>query len=101
EPTGIFGVCQVTKEAYPDPFALDPKSKYYDADAKKKGLNPWVAVDVKAHLKFTRPVLRDDLKKVASLSDMLVLKKGSRLSVQPVKEREFKIILELGQPVSA
>lgn len=100
EPTGIFGVCEVIKEAYPDAFALDPKSKYYDAESKKKGTNPWVAVDVRAKLKFTNPVSRELLKDQAELKQMMVLKKGSRLSVQPVTEKEFKKILSLGKPTA-
>ncbi len=97
EPTGIFGVCEVTKEAYPDIFALDPKSEYFDSEAKKRGTNPWVSVEVKAKLKFNSPVLREDLKSHVELKQMMVLKKGSRLSVQPVTEKEFKKIVLLGK----
>ena len=100
EPTGIFGVCEVVKEAYADSSAWEPSSKYYDPDSKKKGINPWVMVDIKAVSKFTLPVLRDDLKNQAPLQEMLVLKKGSRLSVQPVTESEFNHILKLGKPVA-
>ena len=100
EPTGIFGVCEVVKEAYPDTFAWDSKSKYFDSESKKKGINPWVMVDVKAVLRFSQPVLREDLKSEPVLKDMMVLKKGSRLSVQPVTESEFKKILDLGKPLS-
>ncbi|NBX76505.1 MAG: EVE domain-containing protein [Proteobacteria bacterium] len=100
EPTGIFGVCEVVKEAYPDSSAWDSKSKYFDPESKKKGINPWVMVDLKAVSRFTEPVLRDALKDSPPLKDMLVLKKGSRLSVQPVKESEFNHILKLGKPIT-
>lgn len=100
EPTGIFGVCEVVREAYPDAFAWDSKSKYFDSDSKKKGINPWVMVDVKAKYRFDKPILRDDLKNHAPLKNMLVLKKGSRLSVQPVSMAEFEFILKLGKPQS-
>lgn len=99
EPTGIFGVCEVVKEAYPDDSAWDSKSDYCDLESKKKGINPWVMVDIKAISRFAAPVLRDHLKNEAPLRNMLVLKKGSRLSVQPVSETEFQHILKLGKPV--
>lgn len=97
EPTGIFGVCEVVKEAYPDSFAWDSKSKYFDSESKKKGTNPWVMVDVRAKLQFLEPVTRDALKREPLLKDMMVLKKGSRLSVQPVTEKEFNRILDLAK----
>lgn len=100
EPTGIFGVCEVVKEAYPDSFAWSAKSKYFDKESQKKGVNPWVMVDIKAVLEFTHPVLRDELKSIAALKDMMVLKKGSRLSIQPVTKDEFKLILKIGKPVA-
>jgi len=100
EETGIFGVCKVVKEAYPDSFAWDAKSKYFDKESKKKGVNPWVMVDVKAIYEFTQPVLREALKEVSALKNMMVLKKGSRLSVQPVSSSEFEIIFKLGQPLA-
>ena len=100
EPTGIFGVCEVVKEAYPDSSAWDPKSEYFDSESKKKGINPWVMVDIRAVSLLSVPVLRENLKDSPPLKDMLVLKKGSRLSVQPVTESEFQTILKLGKPVS-
>ncbi|MFM8268961.1 MAG: EVE domain-containing protein [Pseudomonadota bacterium] len=99
EPTGIFGVCEVVKEAYPDSSAWEPKNKYFDPHSKEKGINPWVMVDVKAVSRFSVPVLRDDLKNEAPLKNMAVLKKGSRLSVQPVTESEFQHIMKLGKPI--
>lgn len=100
EPTGIFGVCEVVREAYPDTFAWSAKSKYFDEESQKKGVNPWVMVDIKAVSQFTHPVLREELKSIPALKEMMVLKKGSRLSIQPVTKEEFKIILKLGQPVA-
>ncbi len=93
----VMGTAEVVKEAYPDPFAWDAKSKYYDSDAKKKGTNPWVLVEIKAKTKFERPVTRHMLKAEKALAKMMVLKKGSRLSVQPVTEAEFEAVLKLGR----
>lgn len=94
----IAGVAEVVREGYPDQTALDPKSKYYDEDAAKKKETPWVMVDVKATHRFKTPVTRDMLKAEKKLQSMMVLKKGARLSVQPVTKDEFEIILKLGKP---
>lgn len=94
----IPGIATVSREGYPDPFAFDSKSKHYDADAKKKGVNPWILVDVTASHKFDKPVTRDQLKAEKELAKMMVLAKGARLSVQPVTEAEFSLICELGKP---
>lgn len=93
----IFGVAEIVKAAYPDSSALDKKSDYYDEKAKD-GANPWVRVDIKAKKRFAVPVSRDALKAQAGLKKMVVLKKGSRLSIQPVSKEEFEIILRLGKP---
>lgn len=93
----IAGVAEIAKSGYPDSFAMDPKSKYYDADAKKKGVNPWILVDVKAKKRFKTAVTRTQLKNCKALAGMMVLKKGARLSVQPVTEAEFKAVCELGE----
>jgi predicted RNA-binding protein with PUA-like domain len=91
----IAGIAEIAKTGYPDPFAMDPKSKYFDPDAKKKGVNPWILVDVKAKKRFKKSVTRSQLKDCKALADMMVLKKGARLSVQPVTEAEFKTICDL------
>lgn len=96
EPTAAVGVLRVAKEAYADPFAFDPKSDYYDAAAKKRGENPWLMVDVEAVVPFARPVTRPMLAADKRLADMMVLRRGARLSVQPVTEAEFRVVCELG-----
>jgi len=97
EEPGVVGTAVVVREAYPDSHALDPKSDYFDADAKKKGVNPWVMVDVQAEAAFERPVTRELLAKEPKLKEMMVLKKGSRLSVQPVTAEEFETVVRLGK----
>ncbi|NBY20797.1 EVE domain-containing protein [bacterium] len=94
----MFGVATVVREGYPDHFALDPKSKYFDSDAKKKGESPWIMVDVQATHRFKTPVTRNQLKNIAKAKTMMVLQRGARLSVQPVSEEHFNLILELGSP---
>jgi predicted RNA-binding protein with PUA-like domain len=93
---GIYGIAEVVRAGYPDATALDPKSKYHDP--KAKGESPWIMVDVKAVKRFQSPVTRDRLQSAKGLKEMMVLKKGSRLSVQPVTRAEFDIVCRLGSP---
>ena len=94
---GVVGIAEVVRAGYPDLTALDPKSDYFDKKAKVKGESPWIMVDLKACERLGEPVTRDILKAQKSLQDMMVLKKGSRLSVQPVTEKEFETIRNLGK----
>ncbi len=94
----VAGVAEVVKAGYPDQTALDPKSPYYDERAKKTAESPWIMVDVKATHKMKTLVTRSLMKAEPGLKDMMVLKNGSRLSVQPVTASEFKKVLALGSP---
>lgn len=95
----VVGLAVITREGYPDSFAFDPKSKYFDAKSKKE--KPvWFMVDVKLDQKFKYPVTLAELRGQASLKDMVLLQKGSRLSVQPVKKSEFDKIVKLSQKKS-
>lgn len=98
EEPGIVGLAEVVREGYVDTFALDPKSKYFDEDAKKKGVSPWIMVDVRATESMGTLVTRELLKAEPKLKSMLVLQKGSRLSIQPVTENEFKLVCKIGKP---
>ena len=91
-PPGIAGLARVHREAYADHFAMDPKSKYFDPKASKE--KPiWMMVDVEFVKKLPRFIPLDELKKRPELAGMEVLRTGSRLSVQPVSEAHFKLIL--------
>ena len=93
---GAFGIVEVAREGYPDPFAFDKSSKYFDEDGWKKGQNPWVMVDVTALYEFKTPVTLKMMALEKGLKEMMVLKRGARLSVQPVTPKEFEIVAELG-----
>lgn len=94
EVIGIVGVAEVVKEAYPDPTQFDTKS--YKHDPKSTKDRPlWDAVDVRLVEKFKEPLTLQELKNDPSFSDMLVVKRGMRLSVQPVSEKHFKRIIKL------
>lgn len=91
---GIAGTVRVTGLATPDMFALDKKSDYYDPKATKEK-NPWVSVTVTLVKKFKRVITLQELRETKGLEKMLVLQRGMRLSVHPVAEKEFKIVLDL------
>lgn len=91
---GVVGVVQVVKEAYPDHTAWDPESPYYDA--KSSADNPrWLMVDVKFVKKYKAVITLQQLRQTAGLEDMVLLQKGSRLSIQPVSEAQWAIIEKL------
>jgi predicted RNA-binding protein with PUA-like domain len=95
KPPGIVGLCEVIKEAYPDFTQFDPESDYYDPSSKPE--NPkWKMVDVGFVEKFPRITTLDDLRSRADLDlrGMTLLRRGSRLSVQPVEERFWNAILQ-------
>jgi predicted RNA-binding protein with PUA-like domain len=77
----IVGVCEVVREAYPDPTA-------------EKG--DWSVVDVKPVKAFTEPVSLKEIKEEPGLENMALVKR-SRLSISPVTEEEFEVLLEMGK----
>ena len=92
EPMCIAGIAEVTKEAYPDPTQFDPNSKYYDEKATKEKPR-WFVVEITARRKFETPLTRETLKSMPELAGMMLLRKGSRLSIQPVTKGEYEAIL--------
>lgn len=91
---GIAGIGKISKEAYPDHTAWDPKDEHYEPKIKT-GDPRWQMVDVKFVKKFSKIITLKELKENKNLQNMLVLKKGSRLSVTPVTQKEFESILKL------
>jgi predicted RNA-binding protein with PUA-like domain len=99
DPPCIVGVAEVVKRAYPDHTALDPKDKHYDPKATPA--NPiWEMVDIKFIRKFDQPLALEDLRPVKGLEKMELLRRGSRLSVQPVTASEWKIVNNLAEKKS-
>lgn len=95
KPPGVVGVARVSREAYPDHFAWNKRSKYFDEKSPKD--NPrWSMVDLEFVEKFDRLVPLDELKVTKGLQNMVVIKRG-RLSVQPVTKKEFDIVARLGR----
>jgi predicted RNA-binding protein with PUA-like domain len=90
---GVVGLAQVAREAYPDHTQFDPKSKYFDKAAKKAAPR-WFMVDVEFVEKFPKLLGLETMKADPQLGDMLVVKRGMRLSVQPVELKHMRRILK-------
>jgi predicted RNA-binding protein with PUA-like domain len=93
-PPGIAGLAKIVALAHPDATQFDSKSPYFDPKATKA--KPiWECVDVGFVKKFPRLLPLDELRGVKALKDMVLLQRGSRLSVQPVTKAEFDAIIRL------
>ncbi|HTE41689.1 MAG TPA: EVE domain-containing protein [Steroidobacteraceae bacterium] len=93
---GIAGIVTIVREAYPDKTAFERGHDHYDADSDPT--NPrWFAIDVQLERKFSRVVTLDELRAHAGgkLKDMVVLKRGNRLSITPVTKSEWQFVLSL------
>ena len=94
DPPSIVGIVKIVKSAYPDYFSWDTRSRYFDKKSSPE--NPrWSMVDVKCVKKLSYSISLDQLRKTKGLEHMELLRKGSRLSVQPVGEEEWEVILKL------
>jgi predicted RNA-binding protein with PUA-like domain len=90
----VMGTAVVVREGYPDPTQFDPGSPYHDPSSPAE--NPrWYRVDVQGDRKFPEPVPLPRLRETQSLAGMPLLNR-SRLSIQPVSAREWKVILGMG-----
>lgn len=95
-PSGVAGLAEVSRAAYPDSFAFDEKHEYFDP--KSDPDNPtWYMVDVKFIEKFPKVVSLKTLQETPGLEEMMVIRKGMRLSIQPVAKPEFEIVKKLGR----
>lgn len=92
EPTGIAGIAKISRESHPDLTQFDKKSDYYDPKATKE--KPiWFLVEVEFVEAFSEVITLERLRAEKALAKMALLQKGSRLSVQPVSEAEWKAVL--------
>jgi len=96
EPPGVAGVARVCREAYPDHTQFDEKHDHHDPKSTKQDPR-WDMVDVELVEKLPRMVTLAELKADEALSGMLVIKRGMRLSVQPVEREHFARVLALGK----
>src|SRR5688572_27797849 len=96
DPSGIAGIAKVCKEAYADHTQFEKKSEYYDAGSKKDEPR-WLMVDVEFVERFPKLVTLERLKSEKALDGMLVVRKGMRLSVQPVDPAHYKHVLKMAK----
>ncbi len=95
---GVAGIARVAKKAYPDFTQWDKRSDYFEPRATKE--NPvWFMVEVGFVEKFSHFISLDELRSHPKLEGMLVLKRGMRLSIQPVSQEHFDLVRALGQAV--
>lgn len=94
KPPGIVGLVRVVSAPYPDATQFDPSSKYFDPKAKKEDPR-WVLRDMEFIAKFDTFLPLGQLKDDPKLDEMLILRKGSRLSITPVEAKHFKHICKL------
>jgi predicted RNA-binding protein with PUA-like domain len=96
DPSGVTGLATIARAGYPDAFAFKKGHKYFDPDSKKDS-PVWYAADIAFEERFPEIVSLETLKSTKGLEEMMVTKKGSRLSVQPVTKPEYDIVVKLGR----
>ena len=95
-PPAVVGIARVVRAGYPDPTQFDRKSSYYDPAAEPAEPR-WYCVDIELERELERPVTLDELRERPELESMALLRRGNRLSVQPVSVSEWKAILGLAR----
>ena len=95
KPTAVVGTAHIVKEAYPDATAWDPNDKHYDPKSSP-GETVWMVVEIQAEAALPKSVTLADVKANPKLKDMLLIRKGQRLSIQPVTKEEYDEIVAMG-----
>ncbi len=91
---GVVGVARVASEPYPDPTQFDESSEYYDPKATEQEPR-WYLVDIEPLERLPRLVSLQEMKEDPALEDMLLLRRGNRLSVMPVEPEHLARVREL------
>src|SRR3990167_10309016 len=94
QPPGIVGIMEIVTAAYADLSALDPQSAYCDQQSTADHPR-WLMVDVKLVRKFSQLIPLNEIKKQPKLKNMLILRKGNRLSITPVTKEEWDTIIKI------
>ena len=94
EPPAVVGMAEVVRTAYPDETQFDKTHHHYDP-ASPRSAPRWDMVDIRYRQTFKASLPLDQLRQEPRLKDMVLLRKGSRLSVQPVTEEEWAVVLKL------
>lgn len=95
-PSGVVGVMEVVRDAYPDPLQFQKGHEYHDPSSRQEKPK-WYTVDVGFKETLPQIVSLDTMKRVAGLKKMMVVQPGRRPSVQPVTKEEFDLVISLGR----
>lgn len=95
-PLAIVGTATVVRAGYPDHTAFDPNEDHYDPESNPDSPR-WFMVDIRLLEKFAKPITRDMLKSTPATANMMIMQKGSRLSVTPVTSSEWDAVLRLAE----
>ena len=96
DPSGVTGLARIARAGYVDEYQFKVGHKYYDPDAREDK-PAWYMVDIEFVERFPDTLPLETLKHTKGLEKMMVIKKGSRLSVQPVSKSEYHIVVRLGR----
>jgi len=88
----VVGVMKVASKPYPDPVQFDESSKYFDPKSSKEDPR-WILVDVEFVRKLDRPITLVEIKANPGLDDMILTRRGNRLSIMPVEKKHWDLIL--------
>lgn len=91
---GVAGIAKVASAPYPDPTQFDPKSNHFDAGSDR-GDPRWTLVDVRFVRKLKRVIALDEIKSLEGLGEFALTRRGNRLSVLPVSDKQWNAILDL------
>ncbi len=90
----VVGISRVASEPYPDPVQFDSESKYFDPKSSKDDPR-WILVDVEFVRKLNKPITLAEIKAHPGLADMILTRRGNRLSIMPVNKEHWDQILTL------
>ncbi|MGE0592262.1 MAG: EVE domain-containing protein [Vicinamibacterales bacterium] len=94
-PSGVTGLATVARAGYPDHTAWTRTHRYFDEKSRKEAPT-WYMVDIAFVERFPEIVSLETLKQTPGLEAMMVVQRGSRLSVQPATKAEYDIVVRLG-----
>jgi predicted RNA-binding protein with PUA-like domain len=96
DPSGVSGLARVTRAGFPDPLQFEKGDEYFDPGSDPAAPR-WFSVEIGFVARFPRIIPLAELKTTPGLEQMQLLRKGNRLSVQPVTREEFEIVKKLGR----
>ena len=95
KPPHIAGIAKICKEGYPDFTSWDSKSNYFDEKSSPEKPR-WFMVDIEPVQELKETVSLDSVRNEPSLTEMPLIRRGQRLSIQPVQKSEFETICAMG-----